>query len=252
MNRFLLALVALFLIGCHDHNHTTIHIDDTIDVPHAHHRVFIPERGEFETVFLFEARGGKGKPTVEESCLDTNTNEFFTELGVRLPSGGFFVEYHPIFEPTFLAFGAIDLGFSAWETAIGNSALFDFAYVPDGVATPERDSTNVVGWRRFVGRGGDFLAAAFITDDGTEILEVDIFYNLKYKWKANASIEPGSTVCGDEFDIQAIGTHEIGHMLGLGHVGTSDATMAPTAAKGELAKQTLTPGDVVGASTVTN
>ena len=53
--------------------------------------------------------------------------------------------------------------------------------------------------------------------------------------------------CCTDFDIQAIGAHEIGHFYGLGHTASGlDATMAPSAAKGESQKQTLTPGDVTG------
>ena len=126
---------------------------------------------------------------------------------------------------------------------------------------PERDNTNVVGWRQLVGRDAKkVLAATYIWDDGNgTILETDIVYNTAQKWAVNPAIEPGSTWCGTGFDVQAIGVHEIGHVLGLGHVnddgdGTNgdetDATMAPTAAKGKLKKQTLTPGDVAGANRV--
>jgi hypothetical protein len=98
-----------------------------------------------------------------------------------------------------------------------------------------------------------------VYDDGTHIIETDLFYNLKYTWAVNPMIEPGSTLCGEQFDIQAVGTHEIGHKLGLAHVADdgnpangdeTDATMFGAAAKGELKKQTLTPGDVEGAQVV--
>lgn len=223
-------------------------------------RVSTDRPGERLTVFVFHERGGKGKKPPkgggggEEVCSDLNTNQAFSELPFRLASTGFPVEYHPAFEPTSVAgtaLGAINGGFTAWEAAVDNAALFDFAENPDGASPPGRDFTNVVGWRLFVGRGGSFLAAAFIWSKDTEILEVDIFYNLKHKWAVNGSIDPGSTLCGEQFDVQAISTHEIGHMLGLGHVSeTDDATMFGSAPKGELQKQTLTPGDADGASTV--
>lgn len=232
------------------------------------YRVSTDRPGERLTVFVFYERGGKGKKPPKnggggkEECSDSNTNQAFSLLGVQLPASAFPVEYHPAFEPTSVigtGFGAVDQGFTAWETAVGNTALFSFTENSTGSSPPERDDTNVVGWRLFVGKGGGFLAAAFIWDDGGTILEADIFYNLKHKWAVNNAIEPGSTQCGEQFDIQAIGTHEIGHMLGLGHVSDdgdatngdeTDATMFGSAKKGELKKQTLTPGDETGAKTV--
>ena len=59
-----------------------------------------------------------------------------------------------------------------------------------------------------------------------------------------------ATECGTDYDVQAIGCHEGGHYFGLGHVDENDATMAPTASKGELMKQTLTEGDAEGADMV--
>lgn len=220
-----------------------INVEPVVRVPNGH-------GSELQTVFVFHARGPKkNKPTVDE-CFDTNENQDFSELGFRLSEAGLYFNYHPIFEPT-SAFNAIDRSFSTWETEAGN--VFDFAYDVDGTAGPDRDGLNVVGWRRFVGAGGGFLAAAFITENGAgEIVEVDIFFNLKHKWSEGPVIAPGDLTCGNQYDIQAVSTHEVGHALGLGHVASgSDATMAPSAGKGELMKQTLTPGDAVGAVTVT-
>lgn len=240
--------VVIFQSACRDHNHTTIIIID--DETHVEPVFRIPNGHGFElqTVFVFHARGPKKKPISE--CSDLNENEDFSELGARLSEAGLFFNYHPIFEPTF-AFNAIERSFATWESEAGN--VFDLAYDPDGRAGPDRDGINVVGWRRFVGAGGNFLAAAFITENGAgEIIEADIFFNLRYKWTEGSAIAPGDTTCGEQYDIQAVSTHEVGHALGLGHVAPdSDATMAPSAQKGELMKQTLTPGDIVGAITVT-
>ncbi len=250
---FIHVLIAVMAVGilftaCRDHNHTTIIIDDSIEVDPVFR---IPNGHGFErqTVFVFHARGPKKK--APEECSDTNENEDFSELGARLSEAGLFFDYHPIFEPTFEAFEAVERSFAAWEVEIGN--IFDVALYPPGNAGPERDGLNVIGWRRFVGPGGDFLAAAFITENGVgEIVEADIFFNLKHKWSVGPVITPGDLTCGEQYDIQAVSTHEVGHALGLGHVESgSDATMAPSARRGELAKQTLTPGDAVGAVTVT-
>lgn len=235
-------------------------------------RIPTGRKNERLTVFIFYEKGGKGggkKPPKDDGegqvCSDPNTNQTFSEIGPRWSAPGIQVEYQSLFEPDAvvgLSFGAINRAFNAWETSVGNEALVTFVENPDAPLPPARDDRNVIGWRRFVG-GRDakrILAAAYITDDGYgEILEVDIVYNVGQKWAVNEPITPSSTLCGEQFDVQAIGTHEIGHLLGLGHVDTDetvsgdeiDATMAPTAAKGELKKQTLTPGDEDGANVVT-
>ena len=267
MKKLMTILLSLiFLVGCQQDNsplspssQTNLgkRVSSEIEVRPVF-RIKTDRPGERLTVFVFYAKGGKGggkpdgggkPPKGSDECSDLNTNQAFAELGVVLPSSNFQIEYHPVFEPT-NAFDAIDRAVSAWENASSDS-LLNFAYNSLGSSPPERDFTNVVGWRQFVGRGGGFLAATFIWDDGTTILEADIFYNLKHKWAVNAIIEDGSTVCGTNYDIQAIGTHELGHLIGLGHVENgSDATMAPSAAKGELQKQTLTPGDITGVLSV--
>lgn len=226
------------------------------------YRVPTEEPGVNLTVFVFYERGGKNpKPPKgggnEQDCTDLNTNELFAELGPKIADSGWYVEYHPAFEPNSVAgeaINAIGNGFDTWEVITGDE-LFDFVHNISGSSPPSRDKLNVIGWRLFTGKGSGFLAATWVWDDGTNILETDIFYNLKHKWAVNTSIIEGQELCGESFDVEGIGVHEIGHMLGLGHVfpdanqdgDERDATMAPTAAKGELKKQTLTPGDITGA-----
>ena len=97
------------------------------------------------------------------------------------------------------------------------------------------------------------MAATYIWDNGEgTILEADILYNTSQSWAVNASIDEANdpTICGTDFDVEAIGVHEIGHLLGLGHVDNPAATMFGSAAKGELMKQTLTPGDALGGNEV--
>ena len=230
-------------------------------------RVPTGRNAERLTVFVFHEKGGKGggKPPKDdgggEGCSDPNTNETFSEIGVRWLEPGILVEYQPAFEPEAVvgvAFDALVRAFDAWESAVtwesavANEMMVNFSENASAPLSPERDGRNIIGWRQLVGRDArKVLAATYIWDDGNGmILETDIVYNTAHKWAVNTIIESGSTECGTDFDVQAIGTHEIGHFIGLHHVNNDDATMAPTAAKGELKKQTLTPGDITGAKAV--
>ncbi len=282
-----LGLIAVsFWVGCSEQSGPLSPKDDNrieplakkVDVPGVEvkpvFRIPTGRKSERLTVFVFYEKGGNGggggkKPPKDdgggEECSDANTNQAYSELGVGWPYSGISVEYQPTFEPESvigLAFGAIDLAFNAWESAVNNESLVNFTKDSSAPLPPERDGRNIVGWRQLVGRDArKVLAATYIWDDGNgKISETDIVFNTAHKWAVNPSIKPGSTICGQDFDVQAIGTHEIGHLLGLGHVvddgdsangDETDATMAPTAAKGELKKQTLTQGDVDGAIKVT-
>ena len=224
------------------------------------YRVATGKNGERLTVFVFYEKGGKGggKPPKDgggESCSDPNTNQDYVLLDVKWPQANIPVAYQPTFEPDAVvgaAFTAIDLGFGAWKQAV-EYPIVTFSFSEDALAPlpPERDSRNVVGWRQLVGRNArKVLAATYIWDDGGTIVEADVVYNTAHKWAVNVPILPGGNDCGKDFDVQAIGTHEIGHFIGLGHVNNDDATMFGSAAKGELKKQTLTRGDAYGAGLV--
>ncbi len=223
------------------------------------YRVATGKNGERLTVFVFYEKGGKGggKPPKDgggESCSDPNRNQEHALLGVKWPQANIPVAYQPTFEPDAVvgaAFTAINLGFYAWEQAVVSSITFSFSEDASAPLPPERDYSNVVGWRQLVGRNArKVLAATYIWDDGGTIVEADVVYNTAHKWAVNVPILPGGNDCGKDFDVQAIGTHEIGHFIGLGHVNIDDATMFGSAAKGELKKQTLTPGDAAGAGQV--
>ena len=163
------------------------------------------------------------------------------------------VVYNPTFEPGSVAgqaAAAVGRSFDTWDDEVEGDIVLGSLDANASLA-PTEDRVNVIGWRQLVGRDAKrVLAATYIWDDGAgTILEADILYNLGQDWAVNTMLDP--TTCGTDFDVQGIGTHEIGHFYGLGHTASgSDATMAPSAAKGELEKQTLAPGDQAGIAAV--
>ncbi len=66
-------------------------------------------------------------------------------------------------------------------------------------------------------------------------------FNAFHKWDVF-----GACNAEGRFEVANIGTHEVGHTVGLDHLEASGAyaTMYPTASKGEVRKQTLTQGDL--------
>jgi hypothetical protein len=220
------------------------------------------------TVFVFFEKGGNGKGGGDKpgggkpsgngsSCSDPNNNQDYNLLGVTWPHGGISVDYQSAFEPEAVidqAFPAVDLAIGSWEVALNSTSFINCDINDNAPLPPARDDSNVIGWRQLVGKDArKVLAATYIWDDGNGfIIEADIVYNTAQDWTVNLTIAPGDNDCGTDFDVQAIGTHEIGHFIGLGHVDIEDATMFGSAGKGELKKQTLTPGDMDGAVAVSS
>lgn len=199
-------------------------------------------------VFVFPERG-KGKPGPAPDCTDGD-QALYALLGFKLPPTlvPFNINYGSIPIDKNAAVTAITNSFTTWGNAVGKSL---FAVNSTGGASgPAADGNNTVGWVGIVPTY--VLAGAWIwtTDiNGVEtVTDADIFYNLFSKWGV-------FSVCNaqSKFEVQNVGTHEVGHVVGLGHVSDPGAmaTMYPSAPKGEVKKQTLTTGDINGAIAVT-
>ena len=69
------------------------------------------------------------------------------------------------------------------------------------------------------------------TCDGLDVVRItdsDIFFNTRHKFTTEAEeAEPGAE-CSRETFLEAVVTHEVGHLIGLAHSGEADALMAPT------------------------
>lgn len=202
-------------------------------------------------VFTFPARGGKkgppdrggDGPVCPAPCVDGDLeSDDHSLLGFKTP-GSLAVNINSSSFPSGVdATGAIVNSFTTWNNA--NSALGLSVNPSGGAKGPAADGNHTVGWVRIVPK--NILAATWIWTVDNIVTDVDIFFNLFHKWEI---IE-----CGDsEFDVEAICTHEVGHLIGLGHFSDDCkmATMYPSAPKGEIKKRSLTLGDIAGAVLVT-
>lgn len=131
---------------------------------------------------------------------------------------------------------------SAWNINCGLSPLLNMQGTKQGITgSPKNDGTNLV---------------IFVTDAAAwphdkqqlavtthyfnlvtgEIQEADLVINAwNFQWGINAE--------STKYDVQAMLTHEYGHILGLDHTGVRDAAMFPSALPGETTKRNLHQDD---------
>lgn len=87
----------------------------------------------------------------------------------------------------------------------------------------------------------------YVTVNGSpaDVVEADVRYNTV---DFDFTNDPSSRTCRNKYDIRAVGTHEAGHVFGLGHVagGHSNLTMYTHSFICNAKARTLGRGDVLG------
>ena len=117
---------------------------------------------------------------------------------------------------------AMARAFSTWA-GVPNVAL-NHSFVGFTGAEPfVADGASVIGFRSRPELDRTLAATTFEIDTLTgQILESDIFFNTAFVW----SVAPAGQV--DRYDVESVGLHEIGHLLGLGHSAFGETEIRPT------------------------
>jgi len=77
---------------------------------------------------------------------------------------------------------------------------------------------------------------------GNTITDADIYTNTKYNYTSSRETDG----CSGEYDIDSIMTHEVGHVIGLGHSTVAGATMYPSVAACNINNRSLEADDLAG------
>ena len=146
--------------------------------------------------------------------------------------------------------------FAAWQGVSSASLTTEFAGFTS--AEPfDDDGVSVLGFESAPELEHVLGETDYVIDSVTgELLESDIFFNSAFDWSVADAGEPS------RFDLQSVATHEIGHLLGLGHsalgetelmagggrrVIASGAVMFPISmGAGRIDDRTLQADDIAG------
>ena len=136
---------------------------------------------------------------------------------------------------------ALQAAMQTWTDVPSSSFVFVYSGTTSNTAHGANDGQNIVTFGP-MGTNGTLAENRFwfYTSSGN-LIDSDIKFNTSYNWAADG--RAGS------YDIQNVGTHELGHSLSLGDLYNSadaDKTMYGYASSGETKKRTLHQDDIDG------
>ncbi len=128
---------------------------------------------------------------------------------------------------------------ASWETSPGSGVrlLEDPsrpAYVRDAT-----DRVNYMGWKRFALSPFTLSATYSMATNGV-ISDADVIFNDTVEFVKWATTTPGLPGYAD---VQAVATHELGHVLGLDHSPVATSTMSWLQSVGAVSARSLAPDD---------
>jgi hypothetical protein len=142
--------------------------------------------------------------------------------------------------------------FEAWDSAVKDADIFSAALVNSKAKASlgRPDGKNVVTWGALTDRNVIAVTTIWYYTATMQIVDTDIVFNTYYRWGIDTDGESAAfSLPANTFDIRNIGTHEAGHVCGLGDIYDDPyqfMTMYGYGSFGETQKISLETGDQAG------
>jgi len=199
------------------------------------------------------AKSGKPTPTTPPyTCTETDPDSLLPVdlAGWKLPNS-WIVKLNVSSVPSTVGgshlLAIVDNAFREWLTRISNKVTVIYTGTTN-VSRANLDGQNIITWGN---APASALAVSYIWYNGDGYaVEVDTIMNKKYTWYWSQDI---NCAYQNVYDAQDILTHELGHTFGLDDMYTNDYanhTMYGYGSKGEVKKDTLTPGDITSVQNI--
>lgn len=141
---------------------------------------------------------------------------------------------------------ASDAAFKTWASVPTAAVSYQFQGFTRNLPGDD-DGRITLGFRNEPALDRVLASTSYLIDGSTgELIESDIFFNSAFAWSVADAGERG------RWDVQTIATHEIGHLLGLGHSAIGETEQAATGGRRVLSSGAvmfpiaLGSGDVTG------